>query len=52
MQQQIQHNYDRTKSEVRQNIAVENERIKNDPELRHLLSENGEMSIWIGRFRN
>jgi hypothetical protein len=40
MQQQIQRNYDRIKSEVRQIIEDEKTRIKNDPELKHLLDEN------------
>jgi len=40
MQQQIQRNYDRIKSEVRQIIEDEKlNRIKNDPDLKHLLSE-------------
>lgn len=39
MQQQIQRNYERIKSEVRQIIEDEKERIKNDPDLKHLLNE-------------
>jgi hypothetical protein len=41
MQQQVQRNYERIKSEVKQIISNEKERIKNDPELKHLLNENG-----------
>ncbi|GHT54466.1 conjugal transfer protein TraG [Bacteroidia bacterium] len=41
MQEQIQRNYDRIKSEVRQIIEDEKLRIKNDPDLKHLLEENG-----------
>jgi hypothetical protein len=40
MQEQIQRNYDRIKSEVRQIIEDEKSRIKSDPELKHLLDEN------------
>ncbi|GHU59103.1 conjugal transfer protein TraG [Bacteroidia bacterium] len=43
MQEQVQRNYDRIKSEVKQIIEEEKARIKNDPELKHLLdNENGE----------
>ncbi|GHV51838.1 hypothetical protein FACS1894181_14280 [Bacteroidia bacterium] len=38
MQQQVQHNYNRIKSEVKQIIEEEKTRIKNDPELKHLLN--------------
>jgi hypothetical protein len=41
MQQQVQRNYERIKSEVKQIIEDEKTRIKNDPELKYLLNENG-----------
>ena len=37
MQQQIDSNYYRIKNEVKQIVADEIERIKNDPELKHLI---------------
>jgi hypothetical protein len=40
--QQIQRNYDRVKYDVIQIIEDEKERIKNDPELKHLLGEEEE----------
>ena len=39
MQEQIQRNYNHIKSDVLQIIEQEKERIKNDPNLRHLLNE-------------
>jgi hypothetical protein len=42
MQQQIQRNYNQIKSDVLRIIADEKERIKNDPDLRHLLGENAD----------
>jgi DNA-binding transcriptional regulator YbjK len=39
MKEMIQENYNRIKAEVRQIVAHELERIKNDPELRHLLQQ-------------
>ena len=39
MQEQIQRNYDRIKNEVKQIITDEKLRIRNDPELKHLLGE-------------
>ena len=39
MQEQIQRNYNRIKSDVLQIIEDEKERIKNDPDLKHLLKE-------------
>ena len=39
MQEQIQRNYNRIKSDVLQVIEDEKERIKNDPDLQHLLKE-------------
>jgi len=42
MSQQIQRNYERIKSEVGQIIIDEKQRIKDDPELRHLLGEDKE----------
>jgi hypothetical protein len=39
MQEQIQRNYDRIKNEVKQIILDEKERMRNDPELKHLLGE-------------
>ncbi|GHU76496.1 hypothetical protein FACS189414_2480 [Bacteroidia bacterium] len=41
MQQQIQRNYDRIKSEARQIIADEKIKIQNDPELKGLPDEAG-----------
>jgi hypothetical protein len=41
MQQQIQRNYERIKSEVKQIIEDEKTRLMNDPELKHLLNEEG-----------
>ena len=40
MQEQIQRNYNRIKSDVLQIIEDEKERIKNDPDLKHLLKED------------
>lgn len=37
MQEQIERNYSQIKNDVEQIIADEMERIKNDPELQHLL---------------
>ena len=37
MQEEIQANYNRIKQEVQQIITDEMERIKNDPELQHLI---------------
>ena len=44
MQEQIERNYSQIKNDVEQIIADEMERIKNDPELQHLLppEDNGE----------
>jgi hypothetical protein len=39
LKEEIQTNYDRIKSEVKQIVIDEMERIKNDPELRHLVKE-------------
>lgn len=39
MKEQIQHNYNRIKEEVKQIVADELERIKNDPALSHLLQQ-------------
>jgi hypothetical protein len=39
MQEQIQRNYDRIKNEIKQIIIDEKLRIRNDPELKHLLGE-------------
>jgi hypothetical protein len=39
MKEMIQENYNRIKAEVRQIVAHELERIKNDPELNHLLQQ-------------
>lgn len=41
MKQQIQENYDRIKAECKQIVEDELERIKNDPDLAHLLQQNG-----------
>lgn len=41
MKEQIQLNYNRIKTEVKQIVADELERIKNDPELAHLLQQDG-----------
>ncbi|MCM1151987.1 MAG: YWFCY domain-containing protein [Alistipes senegalensis] len=40
MKEQIQENYNRIKADVRQIVADELERIKNDPALAHLLQQN------------
>jgi DNA-binding transcriptional regulator YbjK len=40
MKEQIQENYNRIKAETKQIVAEELERIKKDPELRHLIGEN------------
>lgn len=44
MQEQIERNYSQIKNDVEQIIVDEMERIKNDPELQHLLpsEDNGE----------
>ena len=42
MQEQIQRNYDRIKNEVKQIIIDEKLRIRNDPELKHLLGEEAD----------
>jgi hypothetical protein len=42
MQEQIQRNYNQIKRDVLEIIAGEKDRIKNDPELKHLLNEGGE----------
>lgn len=42
MRQQIQNNYDRIKAECKQIVIDELERIKNDPELAHLLQQQEE----------
>ena len=39
MKEQIQENYNRIKADVRQIVADELERIKNDPTLAHLLQQ-------------
>ncbi|MBN2807819.1 MAG: mobilization protein, partial [Prolixibacteraceae bacterium] len=39
MKEMIQENYNRIKQEVRQIVVAELERIKNDPELNHLLQQ-------------
>ena len=39
MKEQIQENYNRIKADVRQIVADELERIKNDPALAHLLQQ-------------
>jgi hypothetical protein len=39
MKEQIQLNYNRIKEEVKQIVADELERIKDDPELAHLLQQ-------------
>ena len=39
MQEEIQANYDRIRQEVRQIVEDEITRIKNDPELRHLIKD-------------
>lgn len=41
MKQQIQENYDRIKAECKMIVEDELERIKSDPELAHLLQQNG-----------
>lgn len=40
MQEEIQANYNRVKQEVQQIVTDEMERIKNDPDLQHLIREN------------
>ena len=40
MKEQIQLNYDRIKQEVKEIVSNEMERIKNDPELKHLVKED------------
>ena len=42
MQQQIDRNYSQIKADVLQIIEEEMERIKNDPELRYLIPQQGE----------
>src|SRR3712207_9199522 len=44
MQEEIQANYDRIRQEVRQIVEDEITRIKNDPELCHLIKEIGRAS--------
>lgn len=39
MQEEIQANYNRVKQEVQQIVMDEMERIKNDPELQHLIKK-------------
>lgn len=39
MQEEIQANYNRVKQEVQQIVTDEMERIKNDPDLQHLIKE-------------
>jgi putative methionine-R-sulfoxide reductase with GAF domain len=39
MKEQIQENYNRIKADVKQIVADELERIKNDPALAHLLQQ-------------
>ena len=39
MNEQIQFNYDRIKHEVKEIVSSEMERIKNDPDLKHLVKE-------------
>ena len=41
MNEQIQFNYDRIKQDVKEIVSNEMERIKNDPELKHLMKEDG-----------
>ena len=42
MQEEIQANYNRVKQEVQQIVTDEMERIKNDPELSHLIKDKEE----------
>lgn len=42
MQEEIQANYNRVKQEVQQIVMDEMERIKNDPNLKHLIQGNKE----------
>lgn len=56
MQEQIERNYSQIKNDVEQIIADEMERIKNDPELQHLLppediGEAGENKAGVYSFR-
>ena len=41
MKEQIQLNYDRIKQDVKEIVSSEMERIKNDPDLKHLVKEDG-----------
>jgi len=41
MKEQIQLNYDRIKQDLKEAVSSEMERIKNDPELKHLMKEDG-----------
>ena len=41
MNEQIQFNYDRIKQDLKEAVSSEMERIKNDPELKHLMKEDG-----------
>jgi hypothetical protein len=42
MKEMIKANYDRIKAEAKQIVADELQRIKDDPELRHLLQQGGD----------
>ena len=42
MKEEIQLNYNRIKEEAKQIVAAELQRIKDDPELAHLLQQQGE----------
>lgn len=42
MKEQIQLNYNRIKEETKQIVAHELERIKNDPDLQHLLQQDNQ----------